>query len=597
MITCDYIIIGAGFAGIGLKHKLLGKAIIIDKDPFQYKIGESQIPDLIHADPGLFSLIPKIEKMKSYTRKLGSVFCDSYHGSHATNLPTPLGARFTFHSEREEIEKLLAKELSVEIRKETIRNIDLSKNLVVTDQNTYRFKRYLLDCSGPAMVIAKQLGLVSPIGQFEGMKAQWSYWAIDKVKHRTDSWAHWTVLNKVAADSWIWQIPLYNSSILSMGMLHRGEPLSDDDFIQYVEKRSAACYGLTSIAKNPARAIKPYMAKVHSRLHYSRRSRQCSGKNWILVGDAYCFADPVYSVGSGVAMLEAVTIANNLNKNEGKFDHQWYEKNCNALLAAVIKGIGTWYSGTAFDKKVNEKINKTILRGGFARHFRPSRITENAKQLQQETIDAFLPFLDEYPKSSKIKVYYFDSSSFVKEKNSLVIVNWDKPVRISNKVVRTVLEKYVIGKKLSYYDLYLIVDLNIRTLKDRQYFWNMIRIMELTALKKNDKEQLYYFHPEKYEMVSGELRLGEQHCHVMIKDPAAIRFFEGLRGKIFFGKELIKLAQENHDGSLPIQQQMKNFIETFHGRDIFGQNFFVSKKFMSRVAVGLHQAASQVRFG
>lgn len=29
MITCDYLIIGSGFAGIGLKYKLMGKTILI----------------------------------------------------------------------------------------------------------------------------------------------------------------------------------------------------------------------------------------------------------------------------------------------------------------------------------------------------------------------------------------------------------------------------------------------------------------------------------------------------------------------------------------------------------------------------------------
>src|SRR3989338_9763896 len=115
MITCDYLIIGSGFAGIGLKYKLLGKTILIDKNPFSYKIGESHIPNLVNCDLGLFSLIPKIMKMKSYTRKLGSIFCDSYHGKYASNFATPLGTFFACHCEREEIERLLAKELSIEI--------------------------------------------------------------------------------------------------------------------------------------------------------------------------------------------------------------------------------------------------------------------------------------------------------------------------------------------------------------------------------------------------------------------------------------------------------------------------------------------------
>lgn len=581
MIACDYLIIGSGFAGIGLKYKLMGKTIMIDKNPFQYKIGESHIPDLIHADPGIFSLIPKIIKMKSFTRKLGTVFCDSYHGQYASNTATPLGERFTFHCERQELERLLVKELSIEIRQETITKIDLSRNIVVTDCNIYRFKKYLLDCSGPAMAIAKKLDIVTSIDQFKGMKAQWSYWAIDRVKEDMDSWAQWTVLNKIGQDSWIWQIPIYNSSILSMGMLHRGEPLPDDDFLQYVQERSAACYELTSIAKNPQRAVKSYMSKVHSRLHYSRRSRKCSGKNWILVGDAYCFADPVYSVGSGVAMLEAITIANNLNKNQGQFDHAWYEKNCNALIKSVIKGISTWYSGTAFNKKVNDEVNRTVLRGGFSRHFKPSKKTSDAIIVQQDMIDVFLLSVDMYPKSSDIKVYYFNKNSFIRKKNALDIVLDNKIVSITNKIILEFFEKYLIGEKLSFDDIYLAVELHLPILKDKVYLWNLIRLIEVAQPRILNKDQMYCFHPEKYEIVGGQLKVGDQGLHLMFKNPETIDFLEKLKGKILFSKELVNLV--NKTQSPRIQEDMKIFLETFHDLYAFGQNFNISGKLNQRL--------------
>jgi flavin-dependent dehydrogenase len=573
VITCDYLIIGSGIAGIGLKYKLLGKTILIDKDPFRYKIGESQVPDLIHADPGLFSLIPKFINMKSYTRKLGTVFCDSYHGKFASNLYTPLGARFTFHCEREELEKLLVKELSIEIRKETILDIDLAENLVTTDKNTYRFKKYILDCSGPAMVLAKKLGLISPVGGFEGMKAQWSYWAIEGLNEDLDSWAHWTVLNKVGPDSWTWQIPIYNSSVLSMGLLHRGEVMPEEDFLKYAQKHSAACYRLTSIARNPQKAIKPYMKQVHTRLQYSRRSRDCAGKNWILVADAYCFADPVYSVGTAVAMMEAITIADNLNKNSGRFDQAWYEKSCNNLLKAVIGGIGTWYSGAAFDKKVNQKVNRTILRGGFSRYFKPSGITENVKQLQQDTIDAFLPYIDIYSKSVEIKVYYFDRRSFVKTNGLLFIFYGGKKLRVTNDAVRGVLEKNVIGQKLSFHDLYLMAELNLATLKDKAYFWKIIRFVELLKPKEAPAGRMYYFHPEKYEQLRGRLKLGDPKHHLMVKNPVMMEFYEGLKGKILFDHELLKRAGGLGNKFPGAGREMEVFFKTFSTLPTFGQNF------------------------
>ena len=578
MISCDYLIIGSGFAGIGLKYKLLGKTILIDRKPFQYKIGESHIPELINAEPSLLSLTPKIMKMKSFTKKLGTIFCDSYHGNFATNFEATLGPTFAWHCEREELEKLLVKELSIEIKQETIVDINLAKNLVVTDKNEYHFKKYLLDCSGPSMVIANKLNLVAPIDAFKGMKAQWSYWTIDRLNNDKDSWAHWTVLNKIASDSWIWQIPIYNSSILSMGILHRMEPLSDDELLKYTQERSAACYKLTSIVKNPQKAIKPYMKKVHSRLHYSRRSEKCSGKNWILVGDAYCFADPVYSVGSGVAMLEAITVANNLNFNKGKFDHVWYEEKCNALLKTVIDGIGTWYSGTAFDKKINREVNRTILRGGFSRLFRPSKITENAKEFQRKQLNVFRHSSYMMSDTEVIKSYYFDRKAFIKTKNSLVINCEGKSIRITNKNVRKVFETHLIGKGLSSFDLNLIVELNLPTLEVKSYFWNVIRCIELVVLKSTNANQLYYFHPHKYEIIAGQLRLGDRHRHLMIKDPLTIGFFEQLKGKILSEQEIIKLVDKSFKSAEIIKKQVRVFLQTFKNVDTFGQNIVLSQK-------------------
>jgi hypothetical protein len=319
------------------------------------------------------------------------------------------------------------------------------------------------------------------------------------------------------------------------------------------------------------------MKEVHSRLQYAQRSRKSSGKNWILVGDAYCFADPVYSTGSGVAMLEAITIADILNKNKGKFDHQWYEENCSALLKTVIDGIDTWYSGAAFDKKVNQEINRTILQGGFSRHFQPSKITDQARKIQLDNVEVFSPAALSAGESAnevrkaEIKLYYFDKKAFLRKKNALVMGTDSKPVRITNKVVQKVFEKHVIGKKLSFNDLYLIGELNLLTLKDRVYFGNVIRLNELVGSKDNLTDRLYYFHPDRYEIVDGQLKLGDQYSHVIFMDPSTIEFFEKIKGKILFGSELIKLARKNRTPQ--IRQDMRVFIEKFHRLNIFGQNF------------------------
>ena len=562
VIPCDYLIIGAGIAGIGLKYKLLGKTILVDKNPFRYKIGESHTPPLLALDYGLFSLIPKIERMESYTRKLGSIFCESTYGRYLTQDATPLGESYAFHSERSELERLLAKELSVTIRKEEVKEIDFERSIVTTDKNVYKVRKFIMDCSGQSKIIAQKLGLLAPIEQFKDMQAKWGYWEILQKREGKDSWAQWTVINRIAEDEWLWQIPIYNCSVLSMGIIKKGEAPSDQEFLQKAEKFSADCYTLESLYKRPA--PKPYMEKIHFRANYARISNKPSGKNWILVGDAYCFADPIYSIGTGMAMSEALCVANHLNKNNGKFDHDWYEQKCRKLVGCVTAGLETWYNRKIFNDEIREEINNVLLRGGYLKEFSKPTVTDNAMRVQHKYCEIFGKatgeiFVNELPN----KIYY------IADVESL---------GIDNKEIKRFFATHLIGVRHSFCSLYLLCEKYLRNIENKVQFWKIIKKIEEQSTGVSSDQRLYHFDPEMYHYSSDGLSFGPVNNRVKLKDILLNNFLDGLKGEICFYHEIMARARE---GFFKTPEQIVNLE---HILDYFGKNNALGENYQFRQA-------------
>jgi hypothetical protein len=60
---------------------------------------------------------------------------------------TELTDLYAFHAQRSELERLLVKELKISYVKERVEDIDLENSIVITNKNTYKVNKYILDCS------------------------------------------------------------------------------------------------------------------------------------------------------------------------------------------------------------------------------------------------------------------------------------------------------------------------------------------------------------------------------------------------------------------------------------------------------------------
>ncbi len=368
MEHAEYLIIGAGQAGL-VMQRMLGpdRAVLLDPEPCRYKIGESIVPEQFQ-HPVLAELLPKIHAMPSYVRKEGVTFIS---GDTVASFPLlAKNRRESMHVERAALERLMIAEWQSEIRCERVTDIDFERRVVVSDANTYEVERQILDCSGPAMVVAGKLGEIVDLGPIH---AAWTYFDIAEIddarfsevhgaagrrfvhydarrrqvlpgEHVTDwSPSHTTILTAISPGTWCWQIPLFDRKLLSFGVVTRHPSrLTEETLRTFASAHHAPCYRL---ADRPMDRTSPYN-RVHLRSGFARRAERAASRDWILCGDAFAFADPIYSVGTALAANKAIEVANQLS------EHGWTPEACSAyckgaddLLTRAVAAFEFWYTG------------------------------------------------------------------------------------------------------------------------------------------------------------------------------------------------------------------------------------------------------------
>ena len=170
--------------------------------------------------------------------------------------------------------------------------------------------RVVVDASGQNSLIARRLGLEQiPYGLDNA--AVWSHFRGAQRDPGIDEGAT-LVLRTNDSEAWFWYIPL-SEDIVSVGVVgtvahmvqnRRGKP--HDTFWEEVEK----CPEIKSRLRS-AQQMRPTMVLRD----FSYRHERMAGDGWILVGDAYCFIDPLYSSGvllalkGGEMAADAITAA------------------------------------------------------------------------------------------------------------------------------------------------------------------------------------------------------------------------------------------------------------------------------------------------
>ncbi len=388
MQQVEHLIIGAGVAGLVLRHFLSSeRVVVIDPEPASYKIGESLIPELFR-HPELAALLPRVQALPSYTPKYGTTFIAEPEVAFF-----PIGTREVgeaMHVARSELEQAMIDAWRIEVVRGRVSTIDFERKQVHTSAGDFVVEGLILDCSGPAMVVASQLGEVEkllpvyatwayydvveerPEAFVETMRARgWSYLQYD-VRHRQPvpesevdirQILRTTYLSQVRDGIWTWQIPLWGGKRLSYGVVSRHGPVSEQDYREIAESTHAPHF---TLARRPAEGGTPY-DRVYQRNGFARQAKRPADRDFILLADAFGFSDPVYSVGTGFAVSQAIEVASLINSNAWSPDTcEAYVSRCRATLRRARKAFEFWYSGAVVrDPVAASEVQHDFLLGGL----------------------------------------------------------------------------------------------------------------------------------------------------------------------------------------------------------------------------------------
>ena len=314
----DLIVIGGGPAGStvatlvaeqGLRVLLLER----EAEP-KFKIGESLIP----ATYWTFKRLGMLEKLrKSHFPQKYSVQFYSRTGKASSPFyffqTNPHESAVTWQVLRSEFDEMLldnAKEKGVEVQRgirvrEVLFEGDTATGVVVQDVNGIRETlnaTVIADSTGQRSLIGRQLNLNTVEPNLK-MASLFTHYEGGHRDEGIDEGAT-LILHTAEKDSWFWSIPLpYDrTSIGVVGELDyllqnrrdaNGRLDTQQIFIEELEK-CPALKGRLEGAKQ--------LFPIQTTKDFSYRASRIAGNNWVLVGDAFGFLDPVYSTGLFLAL-------------------------------------------------------------------------------------------------------------------------------------------------------------------------------------------------------------------------------------------------------------------------------------------------------
>ena len=170
--------------------------------------------------------------------------------------------------------------------------------------------RFVVDASGQSGVLSRQLGLREWDDFFRNL-AVYGYY---KGGARLPSPDAGNILIESQEDGWLWHIPLRDGwasvgAVVDAEIGQRG--IREQGTARFLQSQIAAAPYLASMLESAELASVPEVVR-----DWSYRCRTLHGRGYILVGDAGCFIDPLFSSGVHLALtyaaLAAVVVASAL---------------------------------------------------------------------------------------------------------------------------------------------------------------------------------------------------------------------------------------------------------------------------------------------
>ena len=316
----DVIVIGAGPAGSSAATVLAEngrRVLVLEREKFpRYHIGESLIPFTYHPLErlGMIERLKESAFVKKYSVQFISPDGNASQPFYFFNRYDRESVAQTWQVMRADFDLMLldnARKKGAEVIEEiTVKELIWDDESVVGVRATTKegeevefFAPLTFDATGKEAFTATRNGWRER-DPYLNKIAAWAYYEGAVRQEGIDEGA--TVVAFVPEKGWFWWIPLHENRV-SLGIVAEGKYLSRDGVRKPQEMLEREIENNKWVKENlgPAKRI----SEFYITNEYTHHSRHCGTQGLLLLGDAFCFLDPVFSSGLMLALKSGVMAA------------------------------------------------------------------------------------------------------------------------------------------------------------------------------------------------------------------------------------------------------------------------------------------------
>ncbi len=327
----DVVVVSGGPAGSTLASLVAmqgHRVFLLEKEAFpRYQIGESLLPATIHGVCRLIGVSDDLARA-GFTVKRGGTLRWGANPRPWTFLfsvsPKMAGpTSFAYQVERMKFDQILldrARQLGVAVRERcpvsdvVVDSDDRVRGVHYTVPGGGEHQvhaRYVVDASGNGSRIYKNVGGSRDYSDFFRSLALFGYFEGGKRLPAPNSG---NILSAAFDSGWFWYIPL-SESLTSVGAVVQRELASkiQGDPETALRRLIGECPMVSDLLAGAERVTTGEYGKLRVRKDYSYHQSRFWRPGMVLVGDAACFVDPVFSSGVHLATYSALLAARSIN--------------------------------------------------------------------------------------------------------------------------------------------------------------------------------------------------------------------------------------------------------------------------------------------
>jgi FAD-dependent halogenase len=326
----DVVVVGGGPGGSTMAAFVAmqgHRVLLLESEVFpRYQIGESLLPSTVHGICRLLGVADEINKA-GFPLKRGGTFKwgasqEPWTFSFSVSPRVASPTSFAFQVERSKFDHILlnnARHVGAEVRE------GCSVSEVIDDGERVRGVRYtdaqgneraatatfVVDASGNKSRIYQRVGGKREYSEFFRSLALFGYF--EGGKRMAEPYSG-NILCVAFGSGWFWYIPL-SDTLTSVGAVVRREMASkiQGDPEKAINALIAECPMIADYLKDADRVTDGNYGQLRVRKDYSYHHTTFWRPGMLLIGDAACFVDPVFSSGVHLATYSALLAARSIN--------------------------------------------------------------------------------------------------------------------------------------------------------------------------------------------------------------------------------------------------------------------------------------------